>query len=35
VVFDAQGRLKKVFSENTWTAKELADELRVGAVPGR
>ena len=31
VVFDAQGRMKKVFSENTWTAKELADELRAGA----
>lgn len=33
VVFDAQGRMKKVFSENTWTAKELADELRAGALP--
>ena len=32
VVFDAQGRMKKVFSENTWTAKELADELRRGAL---
>ena len=31
VVFDAQGRMRKVFSENTWTAKELADELRAGA----
>ena len=35
VVFDAQGRMRKVFSENTWTAKELADELRAGALPGR
>ena len=32
VVFDAQGRMKKVYSENTWTAKELADELRAGAL---
>ncbi len=31
MVFDAQGRMKKVFSENTWTAKELADELRAAA----
>ena len=30
VVFDAQGRMRKVFSENTWTPKELADELRAG-----
>lgn len=35
VVFDAQGRMRKVFSENTWTEKELADELRAGASPGR
>lgn len=35
VVFDAQGRMKKVFTENTWTAKELADELRAGALPGK
>lgn len=35
VVFDVQGRMRKVFSENTWTAKELADELRAGALPGR
>ncbi len=35
VVFDAQGRMRKVFSENTWTAKELADELRVAASPER
>jgi protein SCO1/2 len=35
VVFDAQGRMKKVFSENTWTAQELADELRAGALPGK
>jgi protein SCO1 len=31
VVFDAHGRMRKVFSENTWTPKELADELRAGA----
>lgn len=31
VVFDAQGRMRKVFSENTWTPQELADELRAGA----
>ena len=35
VVFDAQGRMRKVFPENTWTAKELADELRAGALLGR
>lgn len=35
VVFDAQGRMRKVISENTWTAKELADELRAGALPGQ
>ncbi len=32
VVFDAQGRMRKVFSENAWTPKELADELRAGAL---
>jgi protein SCO1 len=32
VVFDAQGRLRKVISENQWTPQELADELRAGAV---
>jgi protein SCO1/2 len=31
VVFDAQGRMRKVISENTWTPQELADELRAGA----
>lgn len=31
VVFDARGRMRKVFSENTWTPKELADELRAAA----
>lgn len=35
VVFDAQGRMRKVFSENTWTAKELADEIRAGALVGK
>jgi protein SCO1/2 len=35
VVFDAQGRMIKVFSENTWTAAELAAELRAGALLGR
>jgi protein SCO1/2 len=35
VVFDAQGRMRKVISENTWTAKELADELRAGALVGK
>jgi protein SCO1/2 len=32
VVFDAQGRMRKVFSENDWTPKELADELRAGVM---
>lgn len=32
VVFDAQGRMRKVFSENTWTPADLADELRAGAL---
>lgn len=32
VVFDTQGRMRKVFSENAWTPKELADELRAGAL---
>ncbi|MES2659945.1 MAG: SCO family protein [Verrucomicrobiota bacterium] len=32
VIFDAQGRMRKVFSENTWTEKEIADELRAGAL---
>ncbi|MGL5017744.1 MAG: SCO family protein [Luteolibacter sp.] len=31
VVFDAQGRMRKVISENNWTPQELADELRAGA----
>lgn len=31
VIFDAQGHMKKMFSENTWTPKELADELRAAA----
>ena len=35
VVFDAQGRMRKVFSENTWTAAELTTELRAGALPGK
>jgi protein SCO1 len=35
VVFDAQGRMRKTFSENTWTPAELADELRAGALPGK
>ncbi|MGL4398964.1 MAG: SCO family protein [Luteolibacter sp.] len=35
VVFDAQGRVQKVISENQWTPKELADELRAGAVVGK
>lgn len=35
VVFDSQGRMRKVFSENTWTAKELADELRAAALPAK
>ena len=35
VVFDTQGRMRKVFSENTWTAAELADELRAGALLAR
>jgi protein SCO1 len=35
VVFDSQGRMKKMFSENTWTAKELADELRAAATQGK
>lgn len=34
VVFDAKGHMRKVFSENTWTAKELADELRAAALTG-
>lgn len=32
VVFDAQGRMRKVISENAWTPQELADELRAGAL---
>ncbi len=35
VVFDTQGRMRKVFSENTWTPKELADELRAAALIGK
>lgn len=35
VVFDARGRMRKVFSENTWTAAELAAELRAGALVGK
>jgi protein SCO1/2 len=35
VVFDAQGRMRKVFSENNWTAAELAEELRAGALLAR
>jgi protein SCO1/2 len=35
VVFDAQGRMRKVFSENAWTANELAGELRAGALTGK
>jgi protein SCO1 len=35
VVFDAQGRMRKVISENNWTPQELADELRAGAVVGK
>lgn len=35
VVFDSQGRMRKVFSENTWTTKELADELRAAALPDK
>lgn len=34
VVFDAKGHMRKVFTENTWTAKDLADELRAGAMNG-
>jgi hypothetical protein len=32
VVFDAQGRMKKVFSENAWTPVDLADELRAATM---
>lgn len=32
VVFDAQGRMRKVISENAWTPEELADELLAGVV---
>jgi protein SCO1 len=35
VVFDAEGRMRKVFAENAWTEKELADELRAGASQGK
>lgn len=32
VVFDAQGRMRKLFSENEWTSQDLADELRAAAL---
>jgi protein SCO1/2 len=35
VVFDAQGRMRKVYSENSWTAGELAEELRAAALKTR
>jgi protein SCO1/2 len=35
VVFDAHGRMRKVFSENTWTAAELAEELRARTLQAR
>lgn len=35
VVFDNQGRMRKVFPENTWTAAELAAELRAAALAGK
>jgi protein SCO1/2 len=35
VVFDAQGRMRKVFTENAWTPEELAAELRAGAAAGK
>ena len=35
VVFDAQGRMRKVFTENTWTAAALAAELHAAALVGK
>jgi protein SCO1/2 len=35
IVFDSQGRMRRIFSENTWTAKELADELRAAAISNK